>query len=178
MNSGTQTNLSLIAAGLLAHLAEANATHAAQGTVISNAVWAADTACNAAVLAMAYATCKTPQTKTSFPPDREEKIKAEEQQQIRLLREVTGNPFQPVVIQRGWLTDGDGAVVRLAQAAYEERQLPSGLLDNARFAVLADALEEAGCTDETILGHCREPGEHVRGCWLLDLLLVQGRTSW
>jgi hypothetical protein len=36
---------------------------------------------------------------------------------------------------------------------------------------LADALEEAGCDNEELLSHCREPGEHVRGCWALDLLL-------
>ena len=39
---------------------------------------------------------------------------------------------------------------------------------------LADALEEAGCTDVEILSHCREPGEHVRGCWVVDLLLGKG----
>ena len=37
--------------------------------------------------------------------------------------------------------------------------------------VLADALEEAGCQDAIILNHCREPGGHVRGCWVVDLLL-------
>jgi hypothetical protein len=37
--------------------------------------------------------------------------------------------------------------------------------------VLADALEEAGCGDEEILGHLRGPGPHVRACWVLDLLL-------
>jgi hypothetical protein len=36
--------------------------------------------------------------------------------------------------------------------------------------VLADALEEAGCTDRTLLEHCRG-GLHVRGCWAVDLLL-------
>ena len=38
-------------------------------------------------------------------------------------------------------------------------------------AILADALEEAGCHDLDILAHCRQPGEHVRGCWVVDLLL-------
>jgi hypothetical protein len=59
----------------------------------------------------------------------------------------------------------------LAQAAYDERHLPSGHLDNARLAVLSDALEEAGCTDADILAHLRSPGPHVRGCWALDLIL-------
>jgi hypothetical protein len=36
---------------------------------------------------------------------------------------------------------------------------------------LGDALEEAGCSDEEILAHLRGPGPHVRGCWVVDLLL-------
>jgi hypothetical protein len=62
-------------------------------------------------------------------------------------------------------------VVRLAQAAYDDRHLPAGTLDNGRLAILADALEEAGCTDADVLGHLRGPGPHVRGCWAVDLLL-------
>jgi hypothetical protein len=38
-------------------------------------------------------------------------------------------------------------------------------------AVLADALEEAGCADAGLLGHLRSRGPHVRGCWALDLIL-------
>ena len=37
--------------------------------------------------------------------------------------------------------------------------------------VLADALEESGCTDAGIRTHCRQTSEHVRGCWVVDLLL-------
>jgi hypothetical protein len=62
-------------------------------------------------------------------------------------------------------------VAGIATAAYEARILPSGELDTARLAVLADALEEAGCTDDTLLNHLHGPGPHVRGCWALDLLL-------
>jgi hypothetical protein len=65
----------------------------------------------------------------------------------------------------------DSTVVRLAQAAYEERHLPAGTLDTGRLAVFADALEEAGCMDADILGHLRGPGPHVRGCWAVDLCL-------
>jgi hypothetical protein len=54
---------------------------------------------------------------------------------------------------------------------YEERQMPAGTLDNARLAVLADALEEAGCSDADLIGHLRGPGPHVRGCWPVDLCL-------
>jgi hypothetical protein len=88
-----------------------------------------------------------------------------------LLRCLFGNPFRPVALDPGWLTWHDGAVVKLAQAAYEERELPAGHLDTARLAVLADALEDAGCTDATILDHLRGPGLHVRGCWVVDTLL-------
>ena len=49
--------------------------------------------------------------------------------------------------------------------------MPAGTLDNTRLAVLADALEEAGCTEADILGHLRGPGPHVRGCWVVDLIL-------
>ena len=53
---------------------------------------------------------------------------------------------------------------KLAQGIYDDRAFD-------RLPVLADALEEAGCTNAEILAHCREPGPHVRGCWALDLLL-------
>ena len=52
--------------------------------------------------------------------------------------------------------------------AYDDRALPSGHLDPARLAVLADALED---TDEQILGHLRGPGPHVRGCAAVDAVL-------
>jgi hypothetical protein len=91
--------------------------------------------------------------------------------QLVLFREIGGSPFRPVKISPTVLAWNDGTVVRLAQTAYEERYLPSGTLDNTRLAILADALEEAGCTDADILGHLREPGPHVRGCWVLDLCL-------
>ena len=85
-----------------------------------------------------------------------------------LLREIVGNPFRPVALDPAWRTP---SVVSLAQAAYEERILPGGTLDSERLAVLADALEEAGCDNADILSHLRGPGPHVRGCWVVDLLL-------
>jgi hypothetical protein len=97
----------------------------------------------------------------------------EEVVQARLLRDLFGPlPFRTVAIPPAILAWNDRLVVRLARAAYDERQLPSGKLDNGRLAVLADALEEAGCANEEILTHCRQQDAiHVRGCWLLDLLL-------
>jgi hypothetical protein len=92
--------------------------------------------------------------------------------QCLLLRDIFGNPFRPPPsIAPSMLTWNDAVVVRLAQAIYEDRQLPAGTLDNSRLAVLADALEEAGCADADMLGHLRGPGPHVRGCWVLDLCL-------
>jgi hypothetical protein len=87
---------------------------------------------------------------------------------IVLLHDIFGTPFRPALIDPQGLTP---TVTSLAAAAYEGRSLPSGELDPARFAVLADALEEAGCQDQSILDHLRSPGPHVRGCWPLDLIL-------
>ena len=81
------------------------------------------------------------------------------------------SPFRPVTIAPTCLRP---QVVALAQAAYEQRELPAGTLDTARLAVLADALEEAGCDQADLLAHLRGPGPHVRGCWAVDLLLGRG----
>jgi hypothetical protein len=88
-----------------------------------------------------------------------------------ILRDIFGTLFRPVAISPAVLAWNDATVVRLTQAAYDQRRLPEGTLDNGRLAVLADALEEAGCTDTDILGHLRGTGQHVRGCWAVDLLL-------
>jgi hypothetical protein len=101
-----------------------------------------------------------------------EAVKAtEEAEQAAVFREVTGNPFYRHTINPLWLTP---TVPNLAAAAYQERALPSGELDPHRLAVLADALEDAGCTNSDLLGHLRSPGPHVRGCWALDLILGKG----
>lgn len=68
------------------------------------------------------------------------------------------------VFRRDWLTWNNGAVPALAAAIYEERAFE-------RLPILSDALEEAGCVDPEILAHGRSVGPHVRGCWLIDLLL-------
>jgi hypothetical protein len=88
----------------------------------------------------------------------------------QLLREIF-NPFRPVSIEPAWLAWHGGAIAKLAQAVYEERELPSGHLDAARLAVLADMLEEAGATDAQLLRHLRSPGPHVLGCVAVDAVL-------
>lgn len=135
------------------------------------------------------------------------------QKRTALVRDIFGNPFRPVASLRqhrvsfqgqtdlsypSWLTWNDGLVRKLAQTIYDERAFE-------RIPILADALEEAGCTNEDILRHCRgykrcvqcpenredgcpycpdgwvedwwlrtpspTPPLHVRGCWVVDLLL-------
>jgi hypothetical protein len=98
-----------------------------------------------------------------------EALRSEAAAQAILLRE-TINPFHRFTIKAVWLTP---TVLALAQAAYDNRILPAGRLDNARLATLADALEDAGCDNAEILNHCRGPGPHVRGCWVLDLILAK-----
>jgi hypothetical protein len=93
---------------------------------------------------------------------------AEQQRQADLLRCLFGNPFRPVTVEPSWLAWREGTVVRLARAIEADQALD-------RLPILADALEEAGCTDAQILGHCRAGGEHALGCWVLDALL--GRES-
>jgi hypothetical protein len=85
-----------------------------------------------------------------------------------LIRCMFGNSFRPITIDVKWLTP---AVTSVALTTYDERTMPSGELDSARLALLADALEEAGCTDADVLGHCRSDGPHARGCWVVDLIL-------
>jgi hypothetical protein len=88
-----------------------------------------------------------------------------------LLRDCFGNPHRPVALDPAWPTPD---ALALARAAYEGRELPRGTLDPATLSVLSDALEEAGCRDGQVLDHLRGPGPHVRGCWVVDLLL--GKT--
>jgi hypothetical protein len=103
------------------------------------------------------------------------KREAETLAHCRLAREVFGNPFRPLPPLAPSVLQGNGGTVeRLAEAAYDQRELPAGHIDPARLTVLADALEDAGCTDPDLLGHLRGPGPHVRGCWALDLLLGKG----
>jgi hypothetical protein len=92
-----------------------------------------------------------------------------------LLRDIFGPlTFRPVTIFPSVRTWNDGVVVRMAQAIYDERLLPSGHLAQDRLAVLGDALEDAGCQDTELLQHLRGPGPHVRGCFVVDLLLSRG----
>jgi len=87
----------------------------------------------------------------------------ETQSQAALIRDVFGNPFRPVALDPAWRT---ATVTSLAEAIYAERAFD-------RLPILADALEDAGCTNADILDHCRGPGVHARGCWVVDLVLAK-----
>ena len=82
---------------------------------------------------------------------------------LPLLHDIFGPlPFREVTIQPDWLTSN---VTALARGIYDEKAF-------GRMPILADALQDAGCVNEEILSHCRnEDWEHVRGCWVLDLLM-------
>ena len=85
--------------------------------------------------------------------------------QCDLIRCIFANPFGPVLaLDPAFLAWHDGTVRCIAESIYDERAFE-------RLPILADALEEAGCTDPDILGLCRSPGNHVRGCWVVDLIL-------
>jgi hypothetical protein len=89
-----------------------------------------------------------------------------------VIRCITRWPATPALhFNSEWRAWNRGTVHRLAQAAHELRRLPEGVLESVRLVLLADALEDAGCTDADLLGHLRSPGPHVRGCWAVDLVL-------
>ena len=86
---------------------------------------------------------------------------AEKQAFCHRIRDIVGNPFRPAAFAPEWRTDTEAA---LAAQMYESR-------DFAAMPILADALQDAGCDSADILDHCRGPGPHVRGCWVVDLVL-------
>jgi hypothetical protein len=85
----------------------------------------------------------------------------EQSAQCHRLHDIFGNPCRRVELERSFRTDH---AIALAQSVYNARSFD-------RLPFLADALAAAGCTNEDILSHCRSGGEHVRGCWVVDLVL-------
>jgi hypothetical protein len=85
-------------------------------------------------------------------------------EQVKLVRDIFGNPFRPVAFDPEWRTS---SAIALAGQMYESR-------DFAHMPILADALQDAGCEHADVLAHCRGPGPHVRGCWVVDLVLGKG----
>ncbi len=96
------------------------------------------------------------------PARRQAARAAESLAQVEVLCDIFGNPFRPVTGEPAWLTSD---VLALANGIYEERAFD-------RMPILADALQDAGCTNEVVLNHCRDASQpHARGCWVVDLLL-------
>jgi hypothetical protein len=97
-----------------------------------------------------------------FPsPGYKASIKSEQREQVSFARDIFGNPFRLVTFDPAWLTS---TAVAIASGMYESR-------DFTPMPILADALQDAGCDSDDILNHCRGPGPHVRGCWVVDLVL-------
>lgn len=98
------------------------------------------------------------------PTFREPVIEQTRLLQRELLREIFGNPFQPISVNPQWLNWNNGTVEKVAQVIYRDQRFED-------LPILADALEEAGCEEATMLEHCRQARHHVKGCWVLDCLL-------
>jgi hypothetical protein len=79
------------------------------------------------------------------------------------LREIFGSPFRKPALDPAWLGWNGGTVEKLARGIAEAQAFE-------QMPILGDALEDAGCTDPAILEHCRRPGRHLHGCWVVDLL--------
>ena len=92
-----------------------------------------------------------------------EQLAGIQMEQAAILRCIFGNPFRPTTLDPAWRTP---SVLQLAQVIYHERRFDL-------MPILGDALEDARCTSADMLRHCRAPGEHVRGCWVVDLLLAK-----
>jgi hypothetical protein len=141
------------------------------GYVASQDSWAAATAVarTASWVGGKNAAERVPVTRANAVKSRLEAEQAgkmsEQKLQADLLRDLFGPlPFREVPIDPVWLAWNDGVVGKLAASVYEGRAFE-------QMPILPDALEEAGCANEEMLTHCRQPGQpHVRGCWLLDLV--------
>ena len=83
----------------------------------------------------------------------------------RPVTDIFRNPFRDALpFDRAALAPKGGQVANIAWTIYDEQRWDD-------LPVLADAMEEAGCADADLLGHCRSPGPHVRGCFAVDLCL-------
>ncbi|HEY1190777.1 MAG TPA: hypothetical protein VGE74_24315 [Gemmata sp.] len=140
---------------IYATAATVDATSAHAGT-IPPAISAASTVAHAVARAAAG----------ESPPDKYDTeldaVEARERvAQSHLLRDIVGNPFRAPSFEPEWRTD---TVMALAAQMYASRSFDA-------MPILGDALADAGCPDGEILEHCRRPGPHVRGCFVVDLVL-------
>jgi hypothetical protein len=105
-----------------------------------------------------------PDHRYPYPSPELERLAAEDGRRLcEVIRDVAGNPYRPVTLDPCWL-DANGGLARA---------IAGGIDADSRFdevAILGDALQDAGCSDETILAHAQQL-RHYRGCWLIDAIL-------
>jgi hypothetical protein len=122
--------------------------------------WAAEAAGEAAARSSVAADESAPAEEIAAEVWRQQR-----QLQCTVLRDIFPNPFQPAIqIESDCLRWRNGAVAQVAQASYDRG-------DCEDLSHLARLLEQAGCANDDVLAHCRASSGHVRGCWVLDLLL-------
>ncbi len=146
-----------------AHQQAASAVRAGTAT---EAAFAGQEAWKYAAKALAWqAVTKVPPWQFARPPwDAAER--AAHAAQCDLLRDVLFPSLHAVRFRPAWCLWDGGAAGKIAREIYDRRRFEE-------LPVLADALEEAGCDERLVLDHLRRPGQHVRGCWVLDLALGQ-----
>lgn len=140
------------------------AASAAFGTVVRGTglpVWAIDAATELACAEAVREALSQGQTHLHLETKR-----LVRQSQADLMRCIVGPlPFRTIAFDENVLTTT--RVVDLARTIYDERSFQD-------LAILAHALQDAGCSDADILEHCCHPGEHDRGCWVVDRILSKG----
>jgi hypothetical protein len=124
------------------------------GRVVQHETWAAIQYCLGCVLWIAA----RDEERGRFEQDRDSRFRLWAADTMRC---VVGNPFRSVAADPAWRTP---TVVALARQMYESREF-------AAMPILADALQDTGCDNADVLDHCRGDGPHVRGCWVVDLVL-------
>jgi hypothetical protein len=102
---------------------------------------------------------------TTLLPSRRAAYDATRAVLLTAFRDIVRNPFRPKPdLEPAIVCWNAGTVPTLAKVIYDQRRFSD-------LPILADALEEGGCDLAEVLNHCRQPGDHVRGCWVLDLIL-------
>lgn len=134
------------------------AAHAAVSLTVGSTYAATDTAASVA-LAVGSASASVLSDADEIPAYSSRRAASELVAQAALLRDIF--PFRASALDPVWL---GGTAKKLAQVIYDKRAFD-------RLPILADALEDSGCSNQDILQHCRGGGEHVRGCWVADLLI-------
>ena len=157
--SGSELFLAYFRAGLKAKV-ENRRDETAEGTAMSAVAWVCDPPMFDSLSMAVEMGVELAAASESYPID-PDRLADARRKQVSPLRCIFGNPFHPVSLNPSWQTS---AMTGSADCIYKERRFQD-------LPKLADYLEDMGCTNEDILNHCRKPNEHVRGCWVVDLIL-------